>query len=304
MKGLVILGAGPAGMTAAVYAARKKVDMALISKDVGGQMLWTLGIENYMGYQYIEAPDLISKFDAQVRQFPIEQRIGNNAGSVKQVSGGFRVEVDGGEPLEARVVLIATGKRPRQLGVPGEGRLRGRGVSYCATCDGPLFNTDKVAIVGGGNSGLEAVYDLLKIGSPRVNLISNTPLTADEVLIEQVRDNPNLTIFTEHEVVEITGDKRVEGMRIRSLKDGKEQDLEVGAAFVEIGLQPNSELVKGLADLNRWGEVKVNPSCETSMPGLYAAGDVTDVPEKQIVVAAGEGAKAAIQVQKYLQRLG
>ncbi|MDP6783463.1 MAG: FAD-dependent oxidoreductase, partial [Dehalococcoidia bacterium] len=282
----------------------KKVDMALISKDVGGQMLWTLGIENYMGYQYIEAPDLISKFDAQVRQFPIEQRIGNNADSVKQVSGGFRVEVDGGEPLEARVVLIATGKRPRQLGVPGEGRLRGRGVSYCATCDGPLFNTDKVAIVGGGNSGLEAVYDLLKIGSPRVNLISNTPLTADEVLIEQVRDNPNLTVFTEHEVVEITGDKRVEGMRIRFLKDGKEQDLEVGAVFVEIGLQPNSELVKGLADLNRWGEVKVNPSCETSMPGLYAAGDVTDVPEKQIVVAAGEGAKAAIQMQKYLQRLG
>ncbi|MDP6348092.1 MAG: FAD-dependent oxidoreductase, partial [Dehalococcoidia bacterium] len=223
---------------------------------------------------------------------------------VKQVSGGFRVEVDGGEPLEARVVLIATGKRPRQLGVPGEGRLRGRGVSYCATCDGPLFNKDKVAIVGGGNSGLEAVYDLLKIGSPRVNLISNTPLTADEVLIEQVRDNPNLTVFTEHEVVEITGDKRVEGMRIRSLKDGKEQDLEVGAVFVEIGLQPNSELVKGLADLNRWGEVKVNPSCETSMPGLYAAGDVTDVPEKQIVVAAGEGAKAAIQMQKYLQRLG
>ncbi|MDP6510020.1 MAG: FAD-dependent oxidoreductase [Dehalococcoidia bacterium] len=304
MKGLVILGAGPAGMTAAVYAARKKVDMALISKDVGGQMLWTLGIENYMGYQYIEAPDLISKFDAQVRQFPIEQRIGNNADSVKQVSGGFRVEVDGGEPLEARVVLIATGKRPRQLGVPGEGRLRGRGVSYCATCDGPLFNKDKVAIVGGGNSGLEAVYDLLKIGSPRVNLISNTPLTADEVLIEQVRDNPNLTVFTEHEVVEITGDKRVEGMRIRFLKDGKEQDLEVGAVFVEIGLQPNSELVKGLADLNRWGEVKVNPSCETSMPGLYAAGDVTDVPEKQIVVAAGEGAKAAIQMQKYLQRLG
>jgi alkyl hydroperoxide reductase subunit F len=190
------------------------------------------------------------------------------------------------------------------LGVPGEGRLRGRGVSYCAICDGPLFSTDKVAIVGGGNSGLEAVCDLLKIGAPRVTLISNTALTADQVLIEQVKDNPNLDIFTEHEVVEITGDKRVEGMRIRSLEDGKEQELEVGAAFVEIGLQPNSELVKGLADLSRWDEVKVNLSCETSVPGLYAAGDVTDVPEKQIVVAAGEGAKAAIQVQKYLQRLG
>ncbi|MDP6099865.1 MAG: FAD-dependent oxidoreductase [Dehalococcoidia bacterium] len=304
MKDLAILGAGPAGMTAAVYAARKKVEMVLVSKDVGGQMLWTLGIENYMGYQYIEAPDLISKFEAQVKQFPIEQRIGNKAGSVKQVNGGFHIEVDGGGPLEAKAVLIATGKRPRQLGVPGEGRLRGRGVSYCAICDGPLFSMDKVVVVGGGNSGLEAVYDLLKLGAPRVTLISNTSLAADEVLIEQVKDNPNLDIFTEHEVVEITGDKRVEGIHIRSLKDGSEHDMEVGAAFVEIGLQPNSELVKGLVDLNSWGEIKVNLSCETNVPGFYAAGDVTDVPEKQIVVAAGEGAKAAIQAQKYLQRLG
>ncbi|MEE9201818.1 MAG: FAD-dependent oxidoreductase [Dehalococcoidia bacterium] len=304
MYELIILGAGPAGMTAAVYAARKKVDMALISKDVGGQMLWTLGIENYMGYQYIEAPDLIAKFDAQVKQFPIEQRIGENARSVKMLDGGFRVETEKGDTLEGRVVLVATGKRPRQLGVPGEGRLRGRGVSYCAICDGPLFNFEKVAVVGGGNSGLEAVYDLLKIGCPRVNLISTTPLTADKVLVDQVKDNPNLAIFTEHETVEITGDKRVEGIRIRSLKDGKEQDLEVGGVFVEIGLQPNAELVKGLARRNRWGEIKVNPSCETGVPGLFAAGDVTDVPEKQIVVAAGEGAKAAIQVQKYLQRLG
>ncbi|MEK7847850.1 MAG: FAD-dependent oxidoreductase, partial [Chloroflexota bacterium] len=148
MYDMIILGAGPAGMTAAVYGARKKMRLLLISKDVGGQMLWTLGIENYMGYQYIEAPELIAKFEAQVKQFPIEQRIGDSGRAVRKADGGFQVETEGGATLEARVVLVATGKRPRELKVPGEGRLRGRGVSYCAICDGPLFSGERVVVVG------------------------------------------------------------------------------------------------------------------------------------------------------------
>jgi len=302
MYELIIIGAGPAGMTAAVYAARRKLAALLLGKDLGGQVNWTLGIENYMGYQFIEGPELIQKFEEQVRQFPIEVKIGDGAASVSQVKGGFEVRTEKGETCQGKAAIIATGKRPRPLNVPGEEQLRGRGVTYCAICDGPLFAGMKVAVVGGGNSALEAADDMIKIGE-HIYLVSLTPLTGDQVLIDKVKRAANLTIFTEHETLEIMGDNSVSGVRIRGLKSGEEQSLEVGGVFVEIGLIPNSELAQGVVNLNRWGEIEVNCACETRVPGLYAAGDVTDVPEKQIVVAAGEGAKAALQAHRYLQRL-
>jgi len=302
MYELIIIGAGPAGMTAAVYAARRKLAALLLGKDLGGQVNWTLGIENYMGYQFIEGPELIQKFEEQVRQFPIEVKIGDGAASVSQVKGGFEVRTEKGETCQGKAAIIATGKRPRPLNVPGEEQLRGRGVTYCAICDGPLFAGMKVAVVGGGNSALEAADDMIKIGE-HIYLVSLTPLTGDQVLIDKVKRAANLTIFTEHETLEIMGDNSVSGVRIRGLKSGEEQSLEVGGVFVEIGLIPNSELAQGVVNLNRWGEIEVNCACETRVPGLYAAGDVTDVPEKQIIVAAGEGAKAALQAHRYLQRL-
>jgi len=189
------------------------------------------------------------------------------------------------------------------LNVPGEERLKGRGVTYCAICDGPLFEGMKVAVIGGGNSALEAADDMTKIAE-HVYLISLTPLTGDQILIDKVKGATNITIFIEHETLEITGDNFVSGIRIRDLKGGEERSLEVGGIFIEIGLSPNSELAKGLVNLNRLGEIEVNCACETGIPGLYAAGDVTNAPEKQIVVAAGEGAKAALQAHRYLQRLG
>lgn len=303
MRELIILGAGPAGMTAAVYAARKKIDLVLVSKDVGGQLLWTLGVENYMGYQYVEGAELMAKFHQQVKQYPIEQKLGYQASSLSSISVGFEVSVEDGSVYQAQAVIVATGKRPRTLNVPGEGRLRGRGVSYCAICDGPLFAGLPVAVVGGGNSALEAAYDLLKIGAKQVYLISLTPLTGDPILIERIKDAPNLSIFIPYQTLEITGNTVVEGIRAKSVESGEEKSWEVSAVFIEIGLLPNSDVVKGLAHLNQWGEIMVNASCETGVPGLFAAGDVTDVPEKQIVVAAGEGAKAAIQAHRYLQRL-
>jgi alkyl hydroperoxide reductase subunit F len=303
MYDLMIIGGGPAGMTAAVYAARKKLNALLLSKDVGGQVNWTLGIENYMGYQLIEGPELIKKFEEQVKQFPIEIKVGDNVSSLSRIGGGFEAKTDGGETYQAKAAIIVTGKRPRPLNVPGEEKLRGRGVTYCATCDGPLFADMKVAVIGGGNSALEAVDDVVKIAE-HVYLVSLTPLTGDQILIDKVKGAGNLTMFLEHEVVAITGDNLVDGIKIRDLKTKQERELQVGGVFIEIGLMPNSDLVKGVATLNRIGEIEVNCNNETSVPGLFAAGDVTNVPEKQIVVAAGEGAKAALQAHRYLQRLG
>ena len=302
MYELIIVGGGPAGMTAGVYAARKRIYTLLLSKDIGGQVLWTTGVENYMGYQYIEGFELIQKFEEQVKQFPLEQKIGQGVVALSRRDGGFEVRTDGGESYQAKAVIIATGKRPRPLNVPGEDRLRGRGVTYCAICDGPLFAGQKVAIIGGGNSALEAADDMVKIAE-HVYLVSLTPLTGDQILVDKVNETLNLTIFLEHEVVSIAGESRVEGMVIRDAKSGEEKRLEVGGVFIEIGLIPNSELASGIARLNELDEIEVNCTTETGIPGLFAAGDVTNVPEKQIVVAAGEGAKAALQAHKYLQRL-
>jgi alkyl hydroperoxide reductase subunit F len=304
MYELIIIGGGPAGMTAAVYAARKKINTLLISGNIGGQGLTTWLVENYMGYQFIEGRELMQKFEEQVKQFPtdVKVEVGKRAERLSRVDGGFEVRTDKGETYQAKAVILATGKRPRQLNVPGEKELLGRGVTYCAICDGPIFADVKVAVIGGGNSALEAADDMVKIAD-HVYLISLTPLTGDQILISKVKSASNLTIFLEHEVLEIKGKNSVEGIRIRDLKSKKEKELEIGGIFVEIGLIPNSELVKELVTLNRLGEIEVNCGNETGVSGFFAAGDVTSVPDKQIVVAAGEGAKAALQAHRYLQRL-
>ncbi|MCK4697845.1 MAG: FAD-dependent oxidoreductase [Dehalococcoidia bacterium] len=302
MRELIIIGGGPAGMTAAVYAARKRIDALLLSKDIGGQVLTTTGVENYMGYQYIEGFELMQKFEEQVKLFPLEQKIGQGVAGLSQLDAGFEVTIDNGESHQAKAVIVATGKRPRPLNVPGEEQLRGRGVTYCAICDGPLFTGQKVAVIGGGNSALEAADDMVKIAQ-YVYLVSLTPFTGDRILIDKARDAPNLTAFLEHEVVAIEGESRVEAIAIRDLKSGEENRLQVGGVFIEIGLIPNSELASGIARLNELGEIEVNCANETGIPGLFAAGDVTNVLEKQIVVAAGEGAKASLQAHKYIQRL-
>jgi alkyl hydroperoxide reductase subunit F len=303
MYELIIIGGGPAGMTAAVYAARKKLNTLLISYDIGGQVLWTAGIENYMGYQFIEGHELMQKFEEQVKQFPLDIKIGERVSSLSQAKGGFKVRTDKGEIYEAKAAIIAAGKRPRQLNVPGEEKLRGRGVTYCAICDGPLFAGENVAVIGGGNSALEAAEDMVKIAG-HVYLVSLTPLTGDQILIDKVKAANNLTMFLEHAVLEIKGESSVEGIKVRDLKSKQERELDIGGIFIEIGLIPNSEPFKGIVRLNRLGEIEVNCANETGVSGLFAAGDVTNVPEKQIVVAAGEGAKAALEAQRYLQRLG
>jgi len=302
MYELIILGGGPAGMTAAVYAARKQLNALLLSKDTGGQVNWTLGVENYMGYQFIEGSELMEKFEEQVEKFPLETEIGPEVSQVRKIDGGFEVETGDGTTYQSKALIIATGKRPRQLNVAGEEKLKGRGVTYCSICDGPMFTGKRVAVIGGGNSALEAVDDMAKIAE-HIDLVSVTPLTGDQVLIDKITPIPNLSMYLEHEVVEIEGDTFVESLTIRDMKSKETKKLPLAGIFVEIGLLPNSNAVKDLVHLNRIGEIEITCSSETGVPGLYAAGDVTNVPEKQIVIAAGEGAKAALQAHRYLRRL-
>ena len=184
MYDVIIIGAGPSGMTAAVYTARKKLNTLLISEDVGGQTNWTNSIENYMGYQFIEGPELIEKFETQVKQFPIDLKIGDGVTSISLLDRGFEIHTESGQTYHGKAAIIASGKRPRPLNVPGEEKFRGKGVSYCSICDAPLFEGMNVAVVGGGNSALEAADDLIKIAE-QVYLVSLTPLTGDQVLIDR-----------------------------------------------------------------------------------------------------------------------
>lgn len=301
MYDLLILGAGPAGMTAAVYAARQKAKTLLLSKDVGGQMNWTLGVENYMGYQFIESFELIHKFEEQVRQFPIDMKVDQEISGFSITDNGFKAEISGDVSFEGKTAIICTGKRPRTLGVPGEERFRGRGVTYCSVCDAPLFAGMNVAVIGGGNSALEAADDLRKIAQ-HVHLVSLMPLTAHRILVEKIREAKNVSVFTGHETLEIMGDNTASRIRIRDLSAGRDRELDVSGVFVEIGLIPNSHIFKDAVSLNELGEIRINGACETGTPGLFAAGDVTNIPAKQIVVAAGEGAKAALQAHQYLQQ--
>jgi NADH-dependent peroxiredoxin subunit F len=302
MYELVIVGGGPAGMTAAVYAARKKINALLLAKDIGGQANYTSSIENYMGYQYIEGLELMDKFEQQLKQFHIDRSDGEEITNITKIDNGFELKTISGGSFQSMAVIVATGKNPRRLNVPREQELIGRGVSYCSVCDGPLFNGESVAIIGGGNSALEAIIDLLKIAE-RVYSITEGHFTGDAVLVDRIKDNPKLIVFHKDKVVEIKGETKVEGLLIQDTATGKTDQLKVRGIFIEIGLSPNSNLVKGLVRLNQNLEIEVNCNCETNVPGLFAAGDVASTPEKQIIIAAGEGAKAALQAHRYIQRL-
>jgi alkyl hydroperoxide reductase subunit F len=289
-------------MAAAVYAARKLINTILVTGDIGGQVNWTNGVENYLGYQFIEGDELISKFQQQVNQFPIKQKIGLKVTQVKKINGGFEVIPESGESILGKAVILASGKRPRKLNVEGETELVGRGVTYCSICDGPDFTSKKVAVIGGGNSAIEAALDMV-ITAEHVDMVSVTPLTGDPIMIEKLLAAKNITIYSEQQTDKILGKNEVEGIVIKDLKTGALKQLDVSGVFIEIGLVPNSDMAKDLVKLNQTGEVPVNSSCETEVPGFFAAGDVTNAPEKQIIIAAGEGAKAALTAHRYLRRL-
>ena len=300
---LIILGAGPAGMTAAVYAARKQIKFLIITKDIGGQATWSSGIDNYLGFRFISGAELVAKFQEHLESFKIDIQY-LNITSLKHSDDTFIVETDDSQIFTSRAVILATGKSPQLLKVKGEQEYRGRGVVYCATCDGPIFSGLPVAVVGGGNSGFDAAIQLMKI-CPKVYLIESIgEIKADEVMQRQVKANPNVEILTCTSVSEIHGDETgyVDYIVVKDIKNGSERKLDVKGIFIEIGLAPNTAFLKNLVTLNERGEVIVDCAGRTAIAGLYAAGDVTDVPEKQIIVAAGDGAKSALGAYSYLVR--
>ncbi|MBN1532874.1 MAG: FAD-dependent oxidoreductase [Spirochaetes bacterium] len=299
MYDTVIVGGGPAGLTAAVYCMRKGLAAGIIIKDMGGQVAETAGIENYLGFRYVNGAELVDKFREQVLQFGIAFREGATVTSIQDGSVK-RLVLDDGTSVSTRTVIIASGKSWRRLGVKGERELTGRGVAYCSTCDAPFFAGKDVAVVGGGNSGIESAIDLAKVAS-RVVLVQNLDsLTADRILVDRLGEYGNVEIIYGHGVTEILGEERVRGVSIRSVGTGETRNLEVQGIFIEIGLVPNSGFVKGLLEMNESGEIVVDSACATSRPGIFAAGDVTSVPFKQIIIAGGEGAKAALSAAEYI----
>lgn len=296
MYDLIIIGAGPAGITAAVYAARKKMNLLVITKDIGGQAAWSGDIENYTGYQFISGPELAQKFEEHMRKYNIALKENEEVVELKKTGDVVGVRTDKGS-YEARTAIITSGKRSRELGVLGEKEFKNRGLTYCATCDGPLFAGKDVAVIGGGNSALDATLQLMRIAK-HIYLINITPqLGGDAIMREKVQQSNLVTILNNTQVAAILGDKMVNAIKVK--KDNKEETLSVQGVFVEIGLVPNAEFAKDL-EKNQFGEVKVNCHNETNIPGIFAAGDVTDVPEKQIIIAAGEGSKACLSAFRYL----
>ncbi len=302
MHDLIILGAGPAGMTAGVYAARKQLDTLIITENIGGQTTWSSEVENYLGYTYITGPELVQKFEDHLRYFNLRIEYSKTT-RLSKINGGFQVETEDLRTFDARTVIVATGKSPRMLNVPGEREFRGKGVTYCATCDAPIFAGMDVAVIGGGNSGVDSAIQLMKI-TPKVYLLeAGDRLKADEVLQEKVRKAHNVEVLLNTKPREVVGDVMVTGLNVENIETGDKRALKVRGLFVEIGLVPNTGFLGGLVRLNKYGEIPVNCATETGVVGLYAAGDVTDVPEKQIIIAAGDGAKAALGAYSYLVRL-
>jgi alkyl hydroperoxide reductase subunit F len=296
---LIIIGGGPAGITASVYAARKKINFMVLTKDVGGQAGWSSDVENYPGYQFITGPDLVAKFQEHMQKYGIQLKENEEVIELEKRDKIIHVKTTE-EIYEAKTVIIAAGKRVKELGVPGEKEYKNKGVAYCVTCDGPLFAEKDVAVVGGGNSALDAAIQMMNIAN-KVYLINITDVfMGDSIMQEKVRNNPKVTILHNTRVESITGDKFVKGINIDT--QGRKETLDVKGIFIEIGLMPNSWFAKGL-DKNEKNEIKVNCANETNVPGVFAAGDVTSVPEKQIVIAAGDGAKAALGAFRYLARL-
>ena len=293
---LIIIGAGPAGITASVYAARKKMKFLVITKDIGGQTALSGDVENYTGYQFITGPELALKFEEHLRKFGIALKENEEVREVKKAGNLVQVKTDKGAYV-AQAVIIASGKRSRELGVGGEKEFKNRGLTYCATCDAPLFPGKDVAVIGGGNSALDAAIQLIKIANKIYIINVAKQLTGDAIMQEIVSQSPKVSILNNTRVIAVLGEKMVNAIRIK--KEGKEEALSVGGVFVEIGLIPNSGFAQEVGK-NKSGEIMVNSSNETNIPGVFAAGDVTDVPEKQIVIAAGEGSKAALSVFKYL----
>lgn len=299
---LLVVGGGPAGAAAAIYAARKGIRTGLVADRFGGQVMDTVAIENFISVSSTEGPKLVAGLEEHVRDYNVDLIESQRADKLRR-NDLIEIDLASGATLKSRAVVVATGARWREMNVPGEQEYQGKGVAYCPHCDGPLFKGKRVAVIGGGNSGIEAAIDLAGIVKHVTVLEFSDTLRADEVLIRKARSLPNVTIITQAETTEVVGDdQRVNGLTYTDRATGESHSLELEGIFVQIGLVPNTEWLKDDMQLTRHGEIVVNEKGQTSVPGVFAAGDVTDTPFKQIVIAMGSGATASLGAFDYLIR--
>jgi alkyl hydroperoxide reductase subunit F len=303
---VLIVGAGPAGAAAAVYAARKGIRTGIVAERFGGQTLDTLGIENYISVQETVGPKFAADLEAHVRAYGVELMNGQRVEKLEPAAqpGGYaKVKLANGAELQGRSIVLATGARWRNVNVPGEAEYRNKGVAYCPHCDGPLYKGKKVAVIGGGNSGVEAAIDLAGIVEHVTLIEFADQLKADAVLVNKLKSLPNVAIHVNAQTTEIAGDgSKVTGLVFKDRASGETHTVPLAGVFVQIGLVPNTEWLRGTVELSKYGEIAVDAKCATSVPGVFAAGDVTTVPFKQIVIAAGEGSKAALSAFDHLIR--
>ncbi|WP_024617782.1 alkyl hydroperoxide reductase subunit F [Pseudomonas kilonensis] len=302
---VLVVGGGPAGASAAIYAARKGIRTGVAAERFGGQVLDTMAIENFISVQETEGPKLAVALEEHVKQYDVDiMNLQRADGLVPGKDGGLHeIKFASGASLKAKTLILATGARWREMNVPGEQQYRNKGVAYCPHCDGPLFKGKRVAVIGGGNSGVEAAIDLAGIVAHVTLLEFDVQLRADAVLQRKLHSLPNVTVITNAQTTEVTGDgQKVNGLRYKDRPSGEVRDVELEGIFVQIGLLPNTDWLKGTVELSPRGEIIVDARGETSIPGVFAAGDVTTVPYKQIVIAVGEGAKASLSAFDHLIR--
>ncbi|ATE58616.1 alkyl hydroperoxide reductase subunit F [Thauera sinica] len=303
---VLVVGGGPAGAAAAIYAARKGIRTGIVAERFGGQVMDTMGIENFISVKETEGPKLVMALEEHVRQYGVD--IMNLQRAAKVVPGSAdgstlaRVQLENGGTLQAKTVILATGARWREMNVPGEKALRGKGVAYCPHCDGPLFKGKRVAVIGGGNSGVEAAIDLAGVVSHVTLLEFAEELRADAVLQSKLHSLPNVKVIKSAQTTEVTGADKVTGLMYKDRASGDTHWLELEGIFVQIGLLPNTDFLKGTVELTKFGEIIVDAKGHTSVPGVFAAGDCTTVPYKQIIIAMGEGAKASLSAFDHLIR--
>ena len=303
---VLIVGGGPAGAAAAVYAARKGIRVGVAAERFGGQTNDTMAIENYISVLETDGPKFAAALEAQVRHYEVDIMNLQRAQKIipaTEVGGLVQVQMDNGGVLSAKSVILSTGARWRTVNVPGEEQYKNKGVAYCPHCDGPLFKGKRVAVIGGGNSGVEAAIDLAGVVEHVTLIEFADSLKADAVLVSKLKSLANVSIQVNAQTTEITGDgQKVNGLIYKDRASQLEHTVALEGVFVQIGLVPNTEFLKGTVELSRFGEIVVDDKCHTNLPGVFAAGDVTTVPYKQIVIAAGEGAKAALSAFDYLIR--
>ena len=303
---VLIVGGGPAGAAAAVYAARKGIRTGIVAERFGGQTLDTPGIENYISVKETQGPRFAADLEAHVRANGVEILNGQRVEALEaapQPGGYASVKLANGAELKGRSIILATGARWRKVGVPGEAEYANKGVAYCPHCDGPLFKGKKVAVIGGGNSGVEAAIDLAGLVEHVTLIEFAEQLKADAVLVDKLRSLPNASVHLNAQTTEIAGDgQKVTGIVFKDRASGEARRVDLAGVFVQIGLVPNTEWLRGTVELSKYGEIIVDARCATSLPGVFAAGDATTVPYKQIVIAAGEGSKAALSAFDHLIR--